>query len=235
MLRLPPTLITISPVELQDFCLRQKARLLTGGPNISGGSKKQGPSQTARFTSENQVAENGARHEPPEFRHGNSSIEYVGDVIDSSHDVSHLPDEPTGGMDFHMQDAFEDLDTSPRHDEPTHSRTASHRSAVAGRNAVHTESYQEYYDVGGQEVEGRPCSDDGQSLDSDSSIGQENEPEFLPVSHDSAEDTKNYAGQRAQKRHQASSSPSKHRFDYGGFVETSSFGRPTKFQKAPNY
>lgn len=241
MLRLPPSLITISVVELQDFCLRQKAKLLAAQPNRvsqtgltqnqSFGSKKLNQSQAARVASENQVVDNEARREPSDFQYGNSSS----DAVDSSLNVHHLPDEQADAVDLRLQDASQYLDVRG-YDGRTHSRTGSQRSAISGPSA-RTGNSRRAHDFVDPEVEGRPCSDDGQSLNSDSYTDQENESEFLPVSQDSTGDIDDFAGKRGQQSHNALSSPSKHRFDYGGFVESpphdsSSFSMSTKSPKA---
>lgn len=236
MLRLPPSLITLSAVEIQDFSTRQKVRLRGTTTQHSGSyvttlrpknpreANKYAQLKSAKISFENNV--NDRLHGT---QHASGSIEHRADASDSSQYAQQLPEEFTDGIA--SDNIYREL-PSDWYERFTQPQTGFQRGSTSRADEFSGQvgSRQEEYDITGNTVEGSSCEDgDEQSFISQSSNEQENGHQHLPVSHDSTRDIEHYIGQRGQQIHQKPSSPSKHRFDYGGFVESyshdsSSFG-----------
>lgn len=210
MLRLPPTTITLSAVELQEFCARQKIRLQTTQPQrsldelILRPKRQKEHYRSAQVVSENNnnnVIDNEPSRGISDVQYGSSSAEYTSDANHSSHEV-HLPQ----GADSRMPGSSEDI--SPEwyyesHGEPQRDYV-DHAESSRG------------YSMTPQADEIRLGSAEEQLLNAERR--SQEDADYLPVSQDS---TRDFEYQAVYNRHTAYS-PSKHRFDYGGFVESQS-------------
>lgn len=155
------------------------------------------------MVSENILTEKEAARGESDDQFGSSSAEYISDAQHSSHEV-HLPETSREGVDSHMQDSSEDASTEWYHDSHAESRRDYVGSSREG-NSMTTHVDQEALGSADEQVLNQ-------------SRGQE-EADYLPVSQDSTGDFE-YHHSAYQKDRRTPYSPSKHRFDYGGFVES---------------